>query len=708
MVNYNSQEDVKSGVPLGGIGAGKIEILPSGILSFFTYQNNWRQPIGDAKEGNYGNHFAIFVEQDSRKICKLLQTVKVRDYPCIEEIEYTGEFPVAQLKYQDKNLPVDLFLEASSSLVPYDYKNSGLPGAVFLFKVKNTTDKSLTVSLMATGRNTVGLNTSTGRYNEVFEDQEKLGVTFKVKNPLPHDFTAGEVSISVPKKAGQVSYLGEWNLKSDPFILYLEAIKIDAWEYFNKDGTLPNVNTKQTIEGRAIEWGGALAVKFSLASGEEKEIPFVYSWYTPNHYVGHIYEKWFGSSKEVASFLINNRIELRHKTKKWQEIIKKAELADWLKDALLNNLYVLFSSSWWGRNNEFVLYEAPIICPLMGTLDVGFYGTIPVSLLFPELEFSYLNQFRQAQRPSGYIPHDLGYERVDLANDGTTSPPQWKDLNSKFVLMAYRDYLWSGNSVFINDFYPSIKKALQWLFTTDKNKDFLPDNEGADQTFDLWKFYNTNAYTSGLFLAALRVTEEIAKLNKDEEFAAECREWFTKGKKSFEEELWTGEFYKNCSGNQTGDISCTLSQLNGQWYAHMLNLGYIVDQERVKTALKNIIELNGTKCPYGALNSVLPDGTIDKTSNHSRVIWPAMNYVFAALAIYEGFAEAGLMIAKKVWDNISLNIKNPWNQPDVIYADNGSYGFGDYYMRNMAVWAIFIALAAKDEKLKEALNKMKP
>ncbi|MFH1238617.1 MAG: GH116 family glycosyl hydrolase, partial [bacterium] len=253
----------------------------------------------------------------------------------------------------------------------------------------------------------------------------------------------------------------------------------------------------------------------------------------------------------------------------------------------------------------------------------------------------------------------------------------------------------------------SIKRALGWLFTTDKNNDGLPDNEGADQTFDLWKFFNTNAYTSGLFLAALRAGEEMAKLKKDTEFAEQCRQWFTRGSRSFEEQLWTGTFYKNCSGKETRDISCTLSQLNGQWYAHMLNLGYILDKDRVKTAIKTIIELNG-RGTYGALNSVLPDGTIDKTSNHSRVIWPAMNYVFSALAIYEDMAEPGLNMSKKIWDNITLNVKNPWNQPDVIYCDNGSYGFGDYYLRNMAVWSIFIALAAKDEKIKEALVKIKP
>jgi len=36
---------------------------------------------------------------------------------------------------------------------------------------------------------------------------------------------------------------------------------------------------------------------------------------------------------------------------------------------------------------------------------------------------------------------------------------------------------------------------------TDTNDDYLPDNEGQDQTFDLWEFRGTNSYTSSIFLA---------------------------------------------------------------------------------------------------------------------------------------------------------------------------------------------------------------
>ncbi len=441
-----------------------------------------------------------------------------------------------------------------------------------------------------------------------------------------------------------------------------------------------------------MELGGALAVKIHLNPGETKNIPFIYSWYSEKHRLGHAYENWFGNSFEVADYIHKNNDSLNQKIERWHESILSLPVDKWLKDALINNLYVMTSSSWWTKDNKFVLYESPRDCPLMNTVDVRFYASLPIALLFPELELSSMELVRQSQRSSGYIPHDLGYERIDAPSDGTTAPPQWKDLNSKYILMMYRNYLWTNNEACIKDSYSSIKNALEWLLKTDKNGDFLPDNEGADQTFDAWSFYGTNSYSACIFLAALRACMEIAKLNNDQELVMKCSQWYDKGRNNFHEQLWTGKYFKACHSIEKDYTPCTAAQLVGQWYSHMLKLGYILDEEKVKTATKTMCELNGRASDYGAVNAVYPDGTIDKTSKHSECIWPGISYALASLSIYEGFVEEGLAIAKKTWDNISLVQKNPFDQPDIIRSSDGSFGFGNYYMRSMGIWGILIAL----------------
>jgi len=45
MVTYTSEQEIGSKVPLGGIGAGKIEIDNNGKMINLTIVNNWTFPI---------------------------------------------------------------------------------------------------------------------------------------------------------------------------------------------------------------------------------------------------------------------------------------------------------------------------------------------------------------------------------------------------------------------------------------------------------------------------------------------------------------------------------------------------------------------------------------------------------------------------------------------------------------------------------------
>jgi len=240
----------------------------------------------------------------------------------------------------------------------------------------------------------------------------------------------------------------------------------------------------------------------------------------------------------------------------------------------------------------------------------------------------------------------------------------------------------------------------------------LPDNEGADQTFDNWRFHGTNSYTSSIYLASLLACERMARDVGDREFEVQCRQAFARGRDSFEDQLWKGRYYAAacCQSKEGADSAadaCTAGQLNGQWYAHLLDLGYIVRPERVASAVKSIMEMNGTASPYGVVNSVLPDGGIDTRNQHSANIWPGETYALAALAIYEGYLDKGLEAAQKVWMNVARNVRDPWDQPDVISSSDGSYGFGDHYIRNMVIWAIPFALAQRDLTVRNALLRLK-
>ena len=708
---YNSKQKIKSGLPLGGIGAGKLEITPYGTIDYISCQNNWNSPIFNRSnkekgkaQGLIGFNFALYANMKAAHVCKVLQTEKVGDFKNIKQIDFDGNFPYARLEYRDNNLPVEISLCAQSLFIPGDVKNSGLPAVIFEFEVTNKVHKEIEAGLMFSARNTVSRH-SVGRMNLLKKEHDLLGILMRQTSPLAHDETAGEIFFGIPRQAGRLSYLTGWNMQRHNFV-FEEDIGYEALEFFEENGRLPNKVWKQPVQSQSVELAGALAVNFRLKPGQTKKIPLIYSWFFSKHHQGHFYERNFKSARKVAGYVSRNKEDLQGKTAVFKSIMDGMELPAWFNDALMNNLYPLVSASWLTRRGDFAMYEAPLICPLMGTLDVYFYASTAIGLLFPSLDRKALLLFRKHIRRSGYVPHDLGLDRIDLPSNGTTMP-LWKDLNSKFILMAYRAYEQSGDIKFLKEMYPALKKALEFSLSLDKNGDGLPDNEGFDTTFDTWDFKGLNSYNGGIFLVSLIVFKKMAELLNDNRSAKRAVQLYVKGMKNFESLLWNGKFYKTAK-HKNGDYdSCMVAQLAGQWYAYLLGLGRMFPEEHVKSAIRCIFKLNDKGSPFGAVNSIYQDGKKDLNSYHSQNIWPGVCYSFAALAIYEGFVKEGLNLTKKVWDVLAHKNKNPWNQPDVIIAKDGSYGFGDYYMRNCVIWAVLLALGTQDKKVSDGITRIR-
>ncbi len=483
------------------------------------------------------------------------------------------------------------------------------------------------------------------------------------------------------------------------FHLAKNMISLEAWDSFSKTGGLPRLRSGQAASGENREYCGAVSTSAVLRPGEEKSLFFSLAWRFPGAPEEHRYNARFSDVKQISRHASGRRVFLENKTKKLHELVFSLPFPEWFNDALLTNLAPFFSATRYLKDGRFAFYEAPVVCPLLGTVDVGFYGSIPLSFFFPELEMSQLLQFARAQSPEGLVPHDLGRNRLDCPSSGTTFF-EWKDLNPKFVLMAWRDFHWSGDGSFLKKIYPRAKKAIDWSLAHDFDGNGLPDHEGADQTFDLWDMKGTAPYTASLFLAALLAGQKMASLLGDQRFEKACVRAFVRGRGSFERELWNGRFF--------GKEYCALSQLNGQWYADLLGLGPVADERKIKIALHTILKYNGRLSRFGMVNSVLPDGRLDTSNDHARNVWAGMNYAFLSLALMRGLPLTNLLEqAHKIWNNVVYLQKSPWNQPDTVDSKTGRYVFGDSYYRNMAIWSIPIAYAKTVRKTAKILGRLK-
>lgn len=715
-IRYTSADWLDQGIPLGGLGCGALQIFPDGTRGEFTGLNNWDKPLGQLHGFRHGsgsdfrvsNPFGIFVSAGKKRFAKLLQTRPIAGLPTVSNIRFEADFPVAELFFEDPELPIRLSVCIFSAFIPEAYKESGLPAVIYRWKLSNPQSVPVTVGLLACAVNPVG-SWNVSRYNTVIRQNGSLGITFRRKHASVNDDRQGTVSLMTRRGKEEVTYWGSWMYAKEPFQAEQEDRRLQAWEFFALDGRLPNDAKIREAFGELDEPMGAIAIRSEIPAGACVEWPMVYSWHMPNHPFGHAYANHFPNAWSVGEFLLKKQDSLLRRIRAWQETIRQGPWPSWLSDALINTLCVCSAASVWTRKGEFAVFENPVKWPLMDSLDVRYYGSLPLAMFFPKLEHETLDLFRRHQRPDGRIPHDLGRFQLNCPSDGTTAGAGWKDLSTKYALMVYRNFLWTKKPLWIRRFYPSVKRAMQWQLAADQDGDGLPENQGRDSTYDLWDFYGASSYTACIHLAALKATESLARIAGDKRFALQCHAAFSCGAKSFDELLWTGSYYRAAhSSNGVLYQACIAGQLNGQWYAHLLGLGYLFEASRVRRAVETMLKLNGAASSYGAVNSVFPDGRVDEQSWHSANVWVGETYALAALAIYEGFVEEGMALAQKTWLNFVGKAKRPWSQPDVVRATDGSLGDGELYLRSLTIWALPLALASFDSRARRVIKALAP
>jgi non-lysosomal glucosylceramidase len=303
-------------------------------------------------------------------------------------------------------------------------------------------------------------------------------------------------------------------------------------------------------------------------------------------------------------------------------------------------------------------------------------------------------QFRE-RKAKGAVPHDLGVPEEDPFVQPNQFSWQntndWKDLNSKFVLMVYRDYVFTGkkDQAFLRYTWPAVQEALEHLRQYDRDGDGVPENDGyPDQTYDEWIVKGESAYCGGLWLGALRAAEEIARALGDAAAVSKYHDLFTKSQASYVKKLWNGEYFRYDTASEYRD-NIQADQLAGQWYANMTGLGDLVPHDMQRKALKRIFDFNVMKFAkgeMGAVNGMGADGTIIGTYEQVKEVWTGTTYGLAALMLSEGMKDEGFRTAWGVY-HVTYETKGYWFRTPEAWEIEGNYR-ASMYMRPAAIWAM--------------------
>jgi non-lysosomal glucosylceramidase len=344
---------------------------------------------------------------------------------------------------------------------------------------------------------------------------------------------------------------------------------------------------------------GAASATATLQPGESRVLSIVFSWYFAHRDhmgfdVGNYYATQFADSSEVAQkyasdAALTNTVDT---LTRFHSVFAgpTSSLPIFMQDAAVNEFShfrgMIFTLD--GRMREFEAND----CPDVDSIHNDYQRHLPYIWTMKEFEISKLEKWGASIYPDDHIPEYLGaFSLSPLDQPGGRT---MADTTTLFIAEMYELYSHTGDFDFLQTWYPTIKRALNWL-TTNAKAYGLPDHLVC--TYDIINFgqYNTTTFNALLYLTALRAGREIATVVNDPAVVQQCDTAFSVGQAAMQTLLWnsTYQYYRAYTGGEAvqGD------SLYGQMVSSYLGFGPLVDVAQLVSHIAAEEKYNGN--PFG-------------------------------------------------------------------------------------------------------------
>ena len=450
---------------------------------------------------------------------------------------------------------------------------------------------------------------------------------------------------------------------------------------------------------------GALKRKLALEPGASATVTFLIAWHFPNDDIKSLkatpirrYATRFPSAAAVAGHIAKHFTTLSDQTRLWHDTWYDSTLPYWfLNRTFLNTSILATSTSHWFADNRFYGWEGVGCCA--GTCTHVWHYAHAMGRIFPELE-------RSLRELTDYgIGFDEETGRIRFRAEHNN---HWAvDGQTGTILRVLREHQMSGDDKFLRRIWPRVKKSLEFLISKDEGADGIVDGPQHNTLDADW--WGEVAWLSGLYVAALRAGEEMAREMGDTAFAEQCHGIFERGRRNISARLFNGEYFihrgdaahaKTAVGSYEG---CEIDQVFGQSWAWQVALGRVLENEKTKTALQSLWRYNFSP-DVGPYREVHKRGRWYAMAGEAGLLmctWPkgeqsrvpvSYDYYFnecmngfehqvAGHMIWEGMVQEGLAIIRAVHDRYHPSRRNPWNEVEC----------GDHYARSMASYGVFLA-----------------
>ncbi|MCR4415224.1 MAG: non-lysosomal glucosylceramidase, partial [Thermoguttaceae bacterium] len=462
----------------------------------------------------------------------------------------------------------------------------------------------------------------------------------------------------------------------------------------------PGATSPGTAPGTTAN--AALAVPFQLQPGEERTVTFVIAWHFPNvqrfQHAGNLYGRRWPDAEAVVRYVARHIEPLWDRTRLYHQTVYESNLPEEFLDAMTSQSCILRGPTcWWSEDGYFGGFEGSYGCCPLNCTHVWNYAQAHARL-FPEVgQNMRVSNFVTFLHPSGETSHrEHGPHGAFI------------DGHCACIEAALREHQMSPDRRFLEKIWPGVKKSVDWLIEAiDKDRDGLPAGHQ-------WNTYDTavsgaNTFIGSQYLSALAAAERMAQVMNDPQSAARWRAVRQAGMKNQNEKLWNGEYYFQIPEEKPArdyNNGCHADQLLGQWWAHMLGLGYLYPPERVKAALAAVMKHNfrehfaGFKqdprryvidSEGGLLICTWPKNDRPKSFIlYADEVWTGIEYSTAGAMIYEGLIDEARKIVR------TARARYDGRRRDGLNSGPGGNPYnelecGKFYARAMSAWSLLVA-----------------
>jgi len=298
------------------------------------------------------------------------------------------------------------------------------------------------------------------------------------------------------------------------------------------------------------------------------------------------------------------------------------------------------------------------------------------------------------------------------------------------ILKVYREWRISGNTEWMKNLYPSVKKSLDYCIETwdPGRKGYL--EEPHHNTYDI-EFWGPDGMCTSFYLGALTSFIEMSKAvgSPFEEYES----LLGKGKAFMETDLYDGEYFiqkvvweglKAQSPVEVAKTSlnigysaealdlmkkegpkyqygsgCLSDGVLGMWMATVCGLDEAIDNDKVKSHLVAIHKYNLRDVLYNHSNPQRPTYAVGKDGGlllctwpkggklslpfvYSNEVWTGIEYQVASHLMMKGEVEKGLDIVRRCRERYDGRVRNPFNE----------YECGNWYARAMSSYSLLEGL----------------